>query len=349
MRPVNVRDYEALAREAMHPAAWAYLSAGSDDETTLLENSAAFGRTKLLPRVLRGVGSADLRTKVLGTQVEAPILVAPMGVHRLANAEGECATARAVGSVGSLMAVSTVSSRSLEDISASTGGPLWFQLYVYRSRPFAERLVRRAERAGYRALVLTVDSPRWGRKERFLRVEQTLPPEMEQVSLDEEDLPEEEFEPAALSWEDVTWVRSLTGLPLVLKGVLHPEDAVLAVEHGVAGIVVSNHGGRQLDGTRASFEALPAVVEAVGGRAEVYLDGGIRRGADVLKALALGARAVFVGRPVLWGLAVSGEAGARHVLEMLRDELEGAMVLAGQPDVEGLDPDLVVRQRQGLG
>jgi 4-hydroxymandelate oxidase len=346
LKPLNLHDYEALAREVMHPAAWAYLAAGSDDETTLRENSAAFGRIDLLPRMLRGVDSADLCTKVLGTPVEVPILVAPMGVHRLANAEGECATARAVGSVGSLMAVSTVSSRSLEEISASAEGPLWFQLYVYRSRPLAERLVRRAEAAGYRALVLTVDSPRWGRKERFLRVAQSLPPEMDQVSLDDEDLPEEEFEPASLTWEDVAWIRSLTDLPVVLKGILHPEDAVLAVEKGVAGIVVSNHGGRQLDGTQASVEALPAVVEAVGGRAEVYLDGGVRRGTDVLKALALGAQAVFVGRPVLWGLAANGEAGARHVLEMLRDELEGAMLLAGQHAVTGLDPDLVVRRRE---
>ena len=346
MKPLNLRDYEALAREVMHPAAWAYLAAGSDDETTHRENSAAFGRIRLLPRMLRGVGPAALRTEVLGTPVEAPIFVAPMGIHRLANEEGECATARAAGSVGTLMAVSTVSSRSLEEISASAGGPLWFQLYVYRSRPFAERLVRRAEAAGYRALVLTVDSPRWGRKERFMRVAQTLPPVMEQVGLDEEDPPEEEFEPAALTWEDVTWIRSLTDLPVVLKGILHPEDAVLAVEHGVAGIVVSNHGGRQLDGTPASVEALPAVVEAIGGRDEVYLDGGVRRGTDVLKALALGARAVFVGRPVLWGLAANGEAGARHVLEMLRDELEGAMRLAGQPAVTELDPDLVVRRRE---
>ncbi|MGH3147628.1 MAG: alpha-hydroxy acid oxidase, partial [Rubrobacter sp.] len=202
MRPINVYDYEALAREVMHPAAWAYLAAGSDDETTLGENRAAFGRMKLLPRVLRGVDSADLRTTVLGTPVETPILVAPMGVHGLANAEGECATARAVGSVGSLMAVSTVSSRSLEEISASATGPLWFQFYVYRSRQFAERLVRRAEHAGCRALVLTVDSPRWGRKERFLRVEQALPPEMDRSSLDEVDIPEEEFVPAALTWED---------------------------------------------------------------------------------------------------------------------------------------------------
>jgi len=225
------------------------------------------------------------------------------------------------------MAVSTASSRSLEEISASATEPLWFQLYVYRPRPFAERLVRRAESAGYRAIVLTVDAPRWGRKERFLRVAQTLPPELNRSSLDDEDLPEEEFEPAALTWEDVGWLRSLTELPVVLKGILHPDDAVLAVEHGASGIVVSNHGGRQLDGVPPSIQTLPDIVEAVDGRAEVYLDGGVRRGTDALKALALGARAVFVGRPVLWGLAADGEAGARRVLELLRDELEAAMVL----------------------
>ncbi len=345
MEPVNVHDYEALAREAMHPAAWAYISAGSGEETTLEENRAAFERMKLLPRVLRGVGSVDLRTTILGTEVGTPILVAPMGVHGLAHSEGECATARAAGSAGSLMAVSTASSRSLEEISVSATGPLWFQLYVYRSRPFAERLVRRAERAGYRAIVLTVDSPRWGRKERFLRVEQTLPSELDYSSLDEEGLSEEEFVPATLTWEDVTWLRSLTDLPVVLKGILHPEDAALAVEHGAAGIVVSNHGGRQLDGVPASIEALSGVVEAAGGRAEIYLDGGIRRGTDALKALALGARAVFVGRPVLWGLASGGEAGARHILKLLSDELESAMALAGQPGVTEIDPDLVVWER----
>ena len=268
-----------------------------------------------------------------------------MGVHGLAHPEAECATARAAGKVGTLMAVSTASSRSLKEISASATGPLWFQLYVYRSRPFAERLVRRAESAGYRAIVLTVNSPRWGRKERFLRVEQTLPPELDYSSLDDEDLPEEEFEPAALTWDDVDWLRSLTDLPVVLKGILHPEDAALAVEHGVSGIVVSNHGGRQLDGVPASIEALPAIVEATAGRTEVYLDGGIRRGTNVLKALALGTRAVFVGRLVLWGLAANGETGALHILEMLRDELEAAMVLAGQPDVAMLDPDLVIWRR----
>lgn len=344
MEPVNVREYEALAREAMHPAAWAYVSAGSGDETTMRNNDAAFGQLEIMPRVLRGVGSASLSTTVLGAVVEHPILISPMGVHGLAHPDGECATVRAAGNAGTLMAVSTASSRSLEEISASATGPLWFQLYVYRSRQFAERLVRRAESAGYRTIVLTVDSPRWGRKERSMRVAETLPPELDYSSLDDEDLPEEEFEPAALTWDDVDWLRSLTDLPLVLKGILHPDDAALAVEHGVTGILVSNHGGRQLDGVPASIEALSNVVDAVGGRAEVYLDGGIRRGTDVLKALALGAKAVFVGRPILWGLAANGEAGARHVLELLRDELEAAMVLAGQPDVATLDPDLVMRR-----
>jgi 4-hydroxymandelate oxidase len=186
--------------------------------------------------------------------------------------------------------------------------------------------------------VLTVDAPLWGRKERFLRVADSLPPGAGVASIEEE-LPEETRKPAALSWEDVSWLRSLSGLPIVLKGILHPADAALAVEHGADGIVVSTHGGRQLDGVPSSVEALPAVVEAVAGGAEVYLDGGVRRGTDVLKALALGARAVFAGRPVLWGLAADGTAGVRHVLGLLREELERAMVLAGLPDLQSVGPD----------
>ena len=239
------------------------------------------------------------------------------------------------------MAVSTGSSRNLEEIAAATTGPLWFQLYVYKGlRPFAEALVRRAERAGYGAIVLTVDAPRWGRKESFVRVEDELSPGIGTMSIEGE-IGEEAREPVALTWEDVAWLRSLTGLPVVLKGILRPEDAALAVEHGVEGIVVSTHGGRQLDGVPASIEALPGVVEAVAGSAEVYLDGGVRRGTDVLKALALGARAVFVGRPALWGLAVDGTAGTRRVLEMLREELERAMVLAGLPSLESVGADLL--------
>ena len=235
------------------------------------------------------------------------------------------------------MAVSTASSRRLEDVSAAATGPLWFQLYVYEgARHFAEALVRRVR--GHRA---SGRLPRWGRKERFARVEDGLPPGTDTASI-EEDLVEEALEPAALSWEDVAWLRSLTELPVVLKGILHPEDAALAVEHGVQGIVVSTHGGRQFDGVQASVEALPAVMEAVAGQTEVYLDGGVRRGTDVLKALALGARAVFVGRSALWGLAVDGAGGVRRVMEMLREELELAMVLAGLPDLESMGPELVL-------
>ncbi|QIN80580.1 alpha-hydroxy-acid oxidizing protein [Rubrobacter marinus] len=324
----------------MHPAAWAYYSAGAGDEVTLRRERDAFEKLLLVPRVLRGVDHADTSASVLGAPIRAPIMVAPTGVQGLAHPEGECATARGAGEAGTLMAVSTVSSRRLEDVAAAATGPLWFQLYVYEgARPFAETLVRRAERAGYGAIVLTVDAPRWGRKERFLRVEDELPPGASAVSIEEE-LGEEAREPAALTPEDVAWLRSSTGLPIVLKGILHPEDAALAVEHGVEGVVVSTHGGRQLDGVPASVEALPAVVEAVAGRAEVYMDGGIRRGTDVLKALALGARAVFVGRPVLWGLAADGAAGVGRVLEMLREELELAMILAGLPDLESVGPDL---------
>lgn len=340
--PLNVLEYEALAREVMHPSAWAYYSAGAEDEVTLRTEREAFDRLRLVPRVLRGVDRADTSTAVLGTRVRAPIMVAPTGVQGLAHPEGECATARAAGEAGTLMAVSTVSSRRLEDIAAATAGPLWFQLYVYEdSRRFAERLVRRAEAAGYGAIVLTVDSPRWGRKERFARVEDGMQPGADAASIEEE-LGEEHREPAALTWEDVAWVRSLTGLPVVLEGILHPEDAALAVEHGARGVVVSTHGGRQLDGVPASVEALPGVVEAVAGRAEVYLDGGVRRGTDALKALALGARAVFVGRPALWGLAVDGAGGVRRVLELLRGELELAMVLAGLPDLDTVGPGLLM-------
>lgn len=242
------------------------------------------------------------------------------------------------------MALSTVVTPSLEEVAAVAMCPLWFQLYVYQgARGLAERLVKRAERAGYRAIVLTVDAPRFGKKERGLRPGAELLPDLRLAHFEGEPGVLGHLEPEALSWEDVAWLRSLTDLPVVLKGILHPVDAALAVEHGAAAIVVSTHGGRQLDGVPASIEALPAIVEAVSGRAEVYLDGGIRRGTDVLKALALGARAVFVGRPVLWGLAVDGAAGVRKVLGLPREGMELAMVLAGLPRLENAGPNLIWR------
>jgi isopentenyl diphosphate isomerase/L-lactate dehydrogenase-like FMN-dependent dehydrogenase len=235
------------------------------------------------------------------------------------------------------MVASTSSTRSLEDIARATNGPLWFQLY-FHDRESSEELIHRATAAGYCALVVTVDSPRWGRKERTMRSSFRLPPHLHKANFTDKYPAEVD---ASLTWESLAWLRSLTSLPIILKGILTAEDTVLALKHGVEGIIVSNHGGRQLDGVSASIEALPEVVAAVNGHCEIYLDGGIRRGTDILKALALGARAVLVGRPILWGLAAHGIEGVCRVLELLRSELELAMALAGCPTLASIDPTLV--------
>ncbi len=339
MEPVNVSEYEALAQARMEPVAWDFYAGGSNDEVTLRANRTAFERIRLRPRILVDVNVCDLRTTVLGTPVSLPILIAPTAYHSLAHPEGECETASAAGEAGTLMIASTTSNRSLEEIATAAKGPLWFQLYTYGGLEYSAVLVKRAEAAGYRAIVLTVDVPRLSRRERDIRNNFDLPSHLLAGNFVGVDVTDSRFLP--LTWESLAWLRSLTSLPIVLKGILTAEDAKLAVEHGVEGIVVSNHGGRQLDTTLPSIEALPEVVEAVAGRCEVYMDSGIRRGTDVLKALALGARAVLVGRPILWGLAVNGAAGARHVLELLRDELDLAMVLSGRPTIASIDRSLV--------
>lgn len=241
---------------------------------------------------------------------------------------------------GTLMIASTTATKNIEEIAQAATGPLWFQLYVYPSFEVAEKLVRRAEAAGYRAIVLTVDLPRLGRREKDIRNNMSVPPSP-YYEANFVDVEKEGRSRVLLTWESLSWLRSITSLPILLKGILTAEDAVLAVEHGVDGIVVSNHGGRQLDTAIPSIEALPEVVEAVAGRCEVYLDGGIRRGTDVLKALALGARAVLLGRPVLWGLAFNGAEGVCHVLELLHNELELDMALAGRPTLDSIDRSLV--------
>ncbi len=334
MEPVNVFDYETLAQARLEPNVWSYYSSGSDDEVTLRANRTAFERIRLRPRMLVDVSTCDMRTTVLGTPLSMPILLAPTAFHGLAHPEGECATARAAGKANTLMVASTSSTRSLEDIAREASGPLWFQLY-FSDRKSSEELVHRAEAAGYRAIVITVDAPRWGHKERAIRSGFSIPAK---ANFTDQDAAKENI---SLTWASLVWLRSLTSLPLVLKGIFTSEDAILAVKHGMDGIIVSNHGGRQLDGVSASIEVLPEVVKAVDGRCEVYLDGGIRRGTDILKALALGARAVLVGRPILWGLAVSGAEGVSHVLEILRSELALAMVLAGRPTLDDVDRSLV--------
>lgn len=362
VEPINLFELEALARDKLAPAAYDYYASGAQDEITLRENRAAFERVALAYRVLVDVSRRDLSTTVLGQPITFPVLVAPTAFHGLATAEGERAAARAAGTAGTVMILSTLSNTAVEEVVAAASGPVWFQLYVYRDREATAGLVRRAEAAGCRALVLTVDAPLLGRRERDVRNRFHLPPGLAVANL----LPEGygDLPPAAadsglaayvaslldpsLAWRDVAWLRSLTDLPLVIKGIVRPDDALRAAEAGAAGIVVSNHGGRQLDTAPATLDVLPEIADALAERGhatEVLLDGGVRRGTDVLKALALGARAVLVGRPILWGLAAAGEAGAVAALRLLRDELDLAMALAGAPTVADITRDLVRRAR----
>jgi len=358
MRLINLYDYDRAAAEKLPRMAYDYYASGAHDELTLRDNHAAYDRIRLRYRVLRDISQRDLGVSLLGDTATMPVLLAPTAFHRLACDEGELATARAAGSAGTILILSTLSTTGMEDVVAATTGPVWFQLYVYRDRGATEALVRRAEAAGCSAIVLTVDAQLWGVRERDVRNEFHLPAELPLPNLGAgldrveaasggsglatyvQDL----FDPA-LSWKDLEWLAGITELPVLVKGVVHPADARLAAERGAAGIVVSNHGGRQLDTAPATIDALPDVAEAAREAADraaghrefaVLVDGGIRRGTDVVKAIARGADAVCVGRPVLWGLAVDGEAGATRVLEILRSELDTAMGLCGATSVDGL-------------
>ena len=350
--PVNVHEYEPLARAGLSPMAWDYLAGGSGDERTLGWNRDRLDATRLWPRVLRDVGRVDTKLRLLGVDLPHPVLLAPTGFQRLFHADGELATARAAGASGALYTLSTASTTSIEDIAAVATGPLWFQLYVYRDRTLARSFIQRAEAAQYRAICLTVDAPILGSRERDSRNKLRLPPGIRMRNFENaafeiqsrgQSLQEYAFKQLdpSLTWDAIEWLRSETRLPLILKGIIAPEDGALAAERGVDGIVVSNHGGRQLDGAEATLRALPRVVDAVAGRAEVFVDGGVRRGTDVVKALALGARAVLVGRPCLWGLAAAGEEGVTRVLEILRQELGLAMALCGCPGVGAIDRSLI--------
>jgi 4-hydroxymandelate oxidase len=333
---LNVDDFEAAARERLEPGAYGYFAGGASDEHTLRANSAAFERWELRPRVLVDVGEVSTAATVLGTEVALPVLVAPTAFQRLADPDGELATARAAAAAGTIMTLSTLSSVSPADLAAAVpGAPQWFQLYWSKDRGFTQSLVESVAEAGFGGLVLTVDFPVAGRRERDARAAFALPDDLPLPNLPVR-LMREDFHGAlgmivddTLTWRDLEWLRSVCPLPLVVKGILTAEDALLAAEHGAEAVIVSNHGGRQLDGVPASLDVLPEVVEAVGERVEVLLDGGIRRGGDVLKAIALGARAVLSGRAVLWGLAARGEEGVAEVLMLLRAEVESGLKLLG--------------------
>ena len=345
---VAVADYAAHARERMGEQAWAYFSGGAGDEHTLRDNEAAFARLRLEARVLTGFDGAHTRVDLFGDELAHPILLAPVALQKLAHAEGERASVQGAGALGGAMVVSTESSVAIEELAQVATAPLWFQLYLQADRGFTRALVERAEAAGCRALVLTVDAPINGVRDRERRAGLSLPPGVEAVHLRglarpiaNEALFGSALLAAAPTWSDVDALRGWTRLPIVLKGILGVDDARRALEHGADGVVVSNHGGRTLDGLPATIDALADVVAAVDGRAPVLLDGGIRRGTDVLKAIALGARAVMVGRPQVHGLAVAGAAGVAHVVQMLRSELEAAMVLCGRRTLAEVDRTLI--------
>jgi 4-hydroxymandelate oxidase len=353
----NLLELEDMARTKVPRASFDYIAGGADDEVSLRRNREAYQKWALRPRVLIDVSKRDTSTTVLGQRISMPIMVAPTAFHGLVHPEGEVATARGAAAAGTLMIASAISTKTLEEIARAAPAPRWFQLYVWKDRTVTADLVKRAVAAGYEALCLTVDTPLLGRREKDERNAFTLPPglgiaNVRPAGLD--GMPESERGSAfakyvaqlldpAVTWRDIAWLRTLTHLPIVLKGIMTAEDAKLAVENEVQGIIVSNHGGRQLDSTLGTLDALPDIVAAVKGRTEVYLDGGIRRGTDVVKALALGAKAVLLGRSPLWGLALGGAEGVRAVLEHLRTELDLAMALIGCSRVAEIHHGLVER------
>ncbi len=354
MDALNLFELEELAREMLPEPAFGYYSGGAWDEITLRENRAAFERIKVHYRVLVDVSKRNLSTTLFGQKISMPVLIAPTAFHKLAHPDGELATVRAAGAAGTIMVLSSLSTTAVEEVTRAVRGPVWFQLYINKDRGFTRDLVTRVEAAGCKALMLTVDAPEWGRRERDMWNKFHLPPGLAAVNLLSSNERGEitgqsgagmgqAFSwvlDASLTWKDVDWLRSITKLPVILKGICRADDAKRAVEHGAVGIVVSNHGARQMDTAPATIEVLPRCAEAVGGRVPVLLDGGVRRGLDVLKALALGATAVQVGRPVLWGLAAGGQAGVEKALEMLRQEFDLAMALAGCPDLKSITRDL---------
>jgi 4-hydroxymandelate oxidase len=342
--PLTVAEFEPLARARTDPGAWDYQAGGAGDERSIADNRAAWDRIRLRPRVLVDVASRDLETSAFGRRLEHPVIVAPTAAHGLSHPNAEAETARGAAMAGSLFTLSTISSVPMEDVAAvEPAGPRWFQLYAPSDRAACQALVERAAAAGYGAVAVTVDLPLPGNRERDHRSGFS-------VDLGVHLPPDQPVDPdtgiivlPTMTWDDLAWLRSVCPIPLVAKGVVRTDDAVRAVDAGCDGIWVSNHGGRQLDTTIAPADALPEIADAIGGRALLVVDGGVRRGIDVLKGLALGADLVAVGRPALWGLAVDGAAGVQRVLEMLRDELSLAMALAGCPRLTDIGADLVVR------
>ena len=347
--PVNLAEFEPLARTKLRKDIYDYYAGGADDEITVAANTRAFRELEVRYRVLVDVAERDLTTSVLGRDLAWPVILAPTALHRMAHPDGEQATARAAAATNTLMTLSSISSTHLEDVAAEApDAPRWFQLYHFNDKGKSIELIQRAHEAGYDAVVLTVDAPLLGRRERDLRNPFSMPDGVEGVhfGVDPRTVHGESpiaamISQASINWDDLAWMQDAAPLPLLIKGVVRREDAARAIDHGVAGLWVSNHGGRQMDTSITTARALPDIVAAAEGRVPVIVDGGVRRGTDVLKALALGADLVAIGRPQLWGLAVDGEDGVRRVLELLREELSLAMALAGCRTLADIDASLL--------
>ena len=354
---VRLADFEPLARAIIEPAAYDYVAGGAWDEVTLRDNDEAWLRRQFRPRVLVDVASVDPSTTLLGAPTSMPVAIAPMAIHGVLHPEAEVATARAAAAAGVPLTLSTMSTRSIEEVAeAAPGGTRWFQLYIQRDPARSRSLVERAAAAGYAAIVFTVDLPVLGYRDRdrrsgfemtslgnFVQGRPTHRPVRATPDVPDGDEPmDDATSPRILTWDDIAAIRGWSPLPIVLKGILTAEDARLAVEHGADGIVVSNHGARQLDRVQAGIDALPGIVAEVGGEVEIWVDGGVRRGLDIAIALALGARGVLIGRPVLWALAVGGQAGVEHALRLLREEFELTLALLGTPTPSHITHDHLV-------
>ncbi len=348
--PICLADYEALAHEKLSRAAWEYYNSGSADEVTVRWNREAFTKVRLKPRVMIDLSQVDTRTKLLGEELPHPILLAPASTHMLAHPEGEVATVRGAGAAGAIMVLSTFSNRSVEDVVHVATRPVWFQLYVEDDRAKTKELIRRAEAAGCRALCITVDNPIHYARNREERIVDGAPqfpfPNVNLAAAGPGGRGRKGGVSRKFTWKDLEWIQSFAKTSILLKGILNPDDADHAAKAGAAAIVVSNHGGRALDTVPATIDALPAVVDKISGRIPVLMDGGIRRGGDVLKALANGASAVLVGRPYLYGLGVAGSDGVRHVIEILHTEFEAAMALTGRTSIAAIDRSVLWQTQQ---
>ncbi|KAK7284007.1 hypothetical protein RIF29_13758 [Crotalaria pallida] len=357
MEITNVNEYEAIAKENLPKMIYDYYASGAEDQWSLKENRNAFSRILFRPRILIDVSSIDLTMTVLGFKISMPIMIAPTAMLKMAHPEGEYAVTRAASAAGTIMTLSSWATSSVEEVSSTGPGIRFFQLYVYKDRNIVTQLVRRAERAGFKAIALTVDTPRLGRREADIKNRFTLPSHLTLKNFEGLDLGKLDKTSdsglasyvagqvdRSLNWKDVKWLQTITSLPILVKGVLTAEDARIAVEIGAAGIIVSNHGARQLDYVPATIMALEEVVKGAQGRVPVFLDGGVRRGTDVFKALALGASGVFIGRPVVFSLAADGEAGVSKALQMLRDEFELTMALSGCRSLKEITRDHVVTE-----